>query len=97
MSRFVLRPLADTDMQEIWDRCERYSERAAERVTLDIFLGFENLALFPKMGRERPELGHDGLRSHVVRDYVILYREVSTGVEVVRVLHGAADLSDIDL
>jgi toxin ParE1/3/4 len=39
----------------------------------------------------RPDLGA-GILGFPVEDYVIFYRQVSTGIEVVRVLHGARDI-----
>jgi toxin ParE1/3/4 len=43
------------------------------------------------MGRARPELRPD-LRSFPVGRFVIFYREVRDGIEIVRVLRGARDL-----
>jgi toxin ParE1/3/4 len=34
-----------------------------------------------------------GLRSHPVGNYVIYYREMKTGIEIVRVIHGARDVA----
>jgi len=46
------------------------------------------------MGRLRDELA-DGLRSFPVGRYVIFYRPIPKGIEIVRVLHGARDLDAI--
>ena len=35
---------------------------------------------------------YPGLRSWSVGNYVIFYRQVSTGIDIVRVLHGARDI-----
>jgi toxin ParE1/3/4 len=35
------------------------------------------------------------LRSFPVGNYVIFYREVSEGIEIIRVLHGARDIEGI--
>jgi plasmid stabilization system protein ParE len=43
------------------------------------------------LGRARDDLA-PGLRSLAWRDYVILFRYVAGGVQVVRLLHGARDL-----
>jgi toxin ParE1/3/4 len=95
MSEVALKPRARMDLQEIWLQFEQYSERSAERTIGEFNEIFEKLAMFPKMGRERPDLNQSGLRSFPIRDYIIFYVEVDRGVEVVRVLHGAADISDI--
>ncbi|MGH7989069.1 MAG: type II toxin-antitoxin system RelE/ParE family toxin [Limisphaerales bacterium] len=44
----------------------------------------------PLLGREREEL-LPRLRSFPVSRYVIFYRPMENGIEVVRVLHGARD------
>jgi toxin ParE1/3/4 len=49
------------------------------------------LAQMPEMGRKRSELVR-GLRSFAVGNYVIFYRPISEGIQVVRVLHGARDI-----
>jgi toxin ParE1/3/4 len=46
------------------------------------------------MGRERPDL-RAGLRSFTVGSYLIIYRPLADGIEVVRVLHGARDLAKL--
>jgi toxin ParE1/3/4 len=49
----------------------------------------EMLATNPEMGRTRRELA-PGLRSYPAGNYVIFYREVVSGIEIARVLHGLA-------
>ena len=44
--------------------------------------------------RVRDELA-EGLRSFAVGRYVIFYRPISEGVEIVRVLHGSRDIDAI--
>ena len=48
----------------------------------------------PGIGRTRPELDTN-LRSFVVGRYVIFYLPVSSGIEIVRVLHGARDIATL--
>ena len=49
----------------------------------------------PQIGRERPEL-MPGLRSFVVLAWVIFCRIEGDAVLVVRVVHGARDLDELD-
>ena len=49
------------------------------------------LASTPGMGRTRDEIA-EGLRSFPVGRYVIFYRTIPEGVEIVRVLHGSRDV-----
>ena len=55
---------------------------------------FRHLASHPNLGRSRDELA-EGLRSFPVGRYVIFYRAIPEGVEIVRVLHGSRDLNAI--
>lgn len=50
------------------------------------------LAGMPRMGRARPELRPD-VRSFPVGPFMIFYREIEGGIEIVRVARGARDLS----
>ena len=52
------------------------------------------LAAAPGIGRSRAEL-RPGLRSVGVGSYVIFYRAVADGIEIVRVLHGRRDIEAI--
>lgn len=52
------------------------------------------MAAQPNMGRGRDELT-EGLRSLPVGRYVIFYRHIPGGVEIIRVLHGSRDLDAI--
>lgn len=46
------------------------------------------------MGRKRDELVPN-LRSFPVGNYLIFYRPINQGIEVLRVLHGARDIPSI--
>lgn len=49
------------------------------------------LAENPALGRARPDIAPQ-LRYSPVGSYLIFYHQVSAGVEIVRVLHGAQNL-----
>ena len=51
-----------------------------------------NLANFPNMGRKREEL-LTSLRSFPVDDYLIFYRQIEGGIEILRVVSGYRDLN----
>ena len=59
---------------------DRLLDRLAERIRI--------LESFAEAGRLRPEIAPDA-RVLVERPYLILYRTIPGGVQVVRVLHGA--------
>lgn len=54
----------------------------------------DGIADMPGIGRQREELS-PGLRSVPEGDYVIFYRQIEDGVEIIRVLHGKRDIPTI--
>jgi toxin ParE1/3/4 len=91
MSRAVFTPRARADLDDIWeytarrwgiDRAELYLRRIAEAAEL--------IAQTPGRGRSS---GHvrEGYRKYPVGSHVLLYREISGGVDIVRVLHQQMD------
>jgi toxin ParE1/3/4 len=48
----------------------------------------------PHLGIERPDIA-DGVRAWPVGRYLILYRDLGGGVEIVRYIHGARRLRDL--
>ena len=91
MPRVLRKPLARADLLDIWNYVADDSPAKADRLLDSINKHCQTLARFPKMGRARGELG-PSIRSFPVGNYVIFYREVSRGIEIIRVLHGARDI-----
>jgi toxin ParE1/3/4 len=94
MPTLVVRPLALTDLAEIWAYIAEDSPEQADGFADLVATKFETLARRPGVGRRRPELVPD-LRSFAVGRYVIFYLPISHGVEIIRVLHGSRDIEAI--
>jgi toxin ParE1/3/4 len=94
MPIIVVRPLARGDLTEIWDYIADDNERRADAFVDLIDQKFQELARHPHMGRSRDEL-EESLRSFPVGRYVIFYRVILGGIEIIRVLHGSRDLNAI--
>ena len=94
MPVIIKRPRARSDLAEIWDYIADDSEARADAFIDTLDERFQTLAASPGMGRLRDDLA-EGLRSFPVGRYVIFYRTVPEGVEIVRVLHGARDLNAV--
>ena len=91
--RFRLSQAATADLDNIWVYlAQEGSEGAANRLIDSIAKRFSILLQMPQSGRKRDEV-RTGLRSHPVGSYVIYYREMRTGIEIVRVIHGARDVA----
>ncbi len=90
-------PESRADIVEILLHIRRDSPKAARRVHTAIDQTLHFLAAYPNVGAERAELA-PRLRSLPVRgyrNYLIFYRTVPDGIEVIRILHGARSLRRI--
>ncbi len=91
MAKFRLSGPAEHDLDEIWLYIARDDPNAADRLINAVVEAMALLAENPKMGRARNELG-PSLRGIPVGNYLIIYRPMENGVEVVRVMHGARNI-----
>lgn len=90
-SRFV-----DNDLLEIWEYIGRDDQDAADRVIRAAFTTFNLIAANPSIGHSVPDF--EDLRFFPVssfRNYLVFYRQIPSGIEIVRVLHGARNLDEI--
>lgn len=98
--RVVRRPLAVADLIELADYIAQDSLDAAERFLGAADAEFERLASMPQMGEAcwffegaASELRYWPVPKFAKR--LIFYRPLEDGVEIVRVLHSARDVSQI--
>ena len=96
MSNFCrITTTASRDIESIMDYlAERVNDDMAESFLRKMNAKFQLLMEFPQIGRRRDEL-YPGLRSIALEDYLIFYRLVSGGIEVMRVLGGYRDLKGL--
>ena len=92
MGDYFLAPPAQRDIRDIREFTSDYSPIAARQIMERLEGVFSNLADNPFLGRERPDLG-TGLRSFPASGYVIVYRPLASGAEIMRVAHGSRDIS----
>ncbi len=85
---------AELDLDEIWSYIATDNPTAADALLDAVGVRCRFVATQPRSGRLRPEI-RKGLRTFVVGRYVIFYRPLSDGIEVVRVLHGARDIQAV--
>lgn len=88
-------PSARRDLDHIFDHIAADNVSAAVGVLEKLHLAFQMVGSQPEMGARRDDLGTDLLQfvpSRPASSYVIFYRRISGGVEIIRVLHGARDL-----
>jgi toxin ParE1/3/4 len=88
---------ASRDIESIIDYvADNSSFDAAESLLSKINSKCERLAKFPSMGRSRDELATN-VRSFPVNDYLIFYRPIEEGIEILRVVSGYRDLEGLFL
>ncbi len=91
---YRLSPQAKLDLEDIADHIAEDSPTHARQFIERLTPKFAALGRHPMTGRARPELRAD-LRSFPFGAYLILYRAVGDGVEIIRVVHAARNLDDL--
>ncbi len=94
MATILKKPLAQADLLDIWNFIANDSFEKADRLLQTIDSQLHMLASNPRMGRKRDSLAPN-LRSFPVGNYLIFYRSINQGIEVIRVLHGARDIQNL--
>lgn len=92
MGRIISSQQSLEDLDSIFDFVAESSPQNAEMLIHQSQSRLEVLAANPKLGRLRPEL-LEHLRSWNLHRFVIFYFPAEDGIEVVRILHSAMDIS----
>jgi plasmid stabilization system protein ParE len=95
-SRFVIAPAAEQDILGIGAYIEADNPAAARKLVAEIYDCFPRLAARPAMGHRRPDLTSLPVRFWTLRGrYMIVYREQTKPIEIVRVLSTYRDIAAI--
>lgn len=94
MRQVINAPEAEADIYGIARHIAEDDIEAAYRFIETIYEKSQLLATHPQMGRLREDLA-ENLRSFPVGPFVIFYRSIPSGIEVVRVLRGARDIPSL--
>lgn len=92
MSRLLRRPKALEDVLDAWEYIAEDSPVTADRWVDQLDQQLHLLSTQPMLGRARDELS-PGIRSFPFGRYVLFYEPLQDGIDLVRVLHAARDLS----
>jgi toxin ParE1/3/4 len=90
----LISPEASQDLDQIFDFFASHNVDAGERFVIAFEKKCENLRQFPNMGRSYQDV-EPTLRGIPLDNYIILYRLIDDGVEIVRVVSGYCNLEDI--
>ena len=85
---------ARQDLDEIWDYIAANNPIAASKFIDRILKASQSYANQPRLGEARFDLMPD-CRHFSVGQYVIYYRPVVDGIELIRILHGARSVDDL--
>ncbi|MBI5323187.1 type II toxin-antitoxin system RelE/ParE family toxin [Bradyrhizobium sp.] len=96
MARVRYTHQARTDLIDIWIHIATDSQATADRCLERIESRCRDLADFPALGPERPDIAPDA-RMLVIDRWLALYRIEDDNVRIVRVVDGARDLTRISI
>ena len=92
MTRYILSPLACADLDNIWEHTSKcWDDDQAEAYLRMIQAAIDTVSANPKLGRRYDEV-RAGYRRHRAGSHLILYRETSDAIDIVRVLHEKMDI-----
>jgi antitoxin ParD1/3/4/toxin ParE1/3/4 len=95
MKRYLLTAAAREDLWGIDEYIRRSSPAAAQRVNREFRDAFRKLAIHPEIGHTRCDLVGEPVRFWPVYSYLIVYRFDARPLLILRVLHGARDVTSI--
>jgi toxin ParE1/3/4 len=94
MSRCSIAPSAIQDLDDISDYFLERNIQAGEKLLQEFTKKCRNLAAFPTMGKSYSQIRSD-LRGIPLQGYIILYRLIDDGLEIVRVVNARQDLEGL--
>ena len=94
MSRYVISVLASQDITEITEYFAEYNIEAGERFLRAFDRKCKQLVTFPNSGKSYAEI-RPGLRGLSLDGYVIFYRLLDNGIEILRVVSGRRNFPSI--
>lgn len=92
MKRFVLSPAATADVEQIEAFLDMHAPHATDAILVGLRDAMRGIAAAPGIGHLREDLTDEPLRFFAVWSYLVVYR-LTDPVEIVRVVHGARDVS----
>jgi toxin ParE1/3/4 len=91
VTRLLITPLAETDIEEIADHIALDAPERAIDFAAELHEQCKKIAANPRIYRVRDEFGN-GIRSCAYGNYVIFFHADDRHTNIVRVFHGARDI-----
>jgi plasmid stabilization system protein ParE len=98
MSLYVLTPLANADIFDIWSYIAEDSEDTADRVEQAIYAACISAAESPLLGHLRPDITTRSLRFWTLTrypNYSLVYRPETVPLQIIAVMQGRRNLHRI--
>lgn len=95
MAKVKYSKLASSDLCENSEYIARDKPEAAYRWVEKIEVACQTLATNPEMGQRRTSKNHGPCRSFSCGSYVIFFRGLGDGVEIIRIVRGERDLDNV--
>ena len=93
-SGYEFSPEARNDLQEIWSYIAERNIQAADKLETEIYEACDLLAQHSRLGHKRSDLTDEPVLFWLVQNqYLVIYRQASKPLKIVRILHGARDVS----
>ena len=91
MSHFILSPLAQADLGDIWDySAERFGLDRAEKYLREIQSAIELMASSPQRHRACDDI-RQGYYKYLTGSHLLFFRRIDNGIDIVRILHARMD------
>jgi toxin ParE1/3/4 len=94
MSRYVINVLASRDLNEIADYFTETNIDAGERFFREFNRKCQQLVAFPNSGKSYDTI-RPGLRGISLQGYIVFYRVLEDGIEILRVVSGRRNLPSL--
>lgn len=91
---FILAPSSTYDLDRLSQYFLENNVEAGERLFKMLNERFYSLTQFPNMGKPYPHL-HPHIRGLLVEKYIIFYRVTAIQVEIIRIVNGRQDLTQL--
>jgi toxin ParE1/3/4 len=91
MPQFIISPTAIRDLEEIIDYFTERNVEVGDRLLDDFSKKCRYLTQFPLIGRSYREI-RSYLRGIPMQNYIIFYRTINDGIEIMRVIRGDRNL-----
>ncbi len=95
MAKVRYSKLASSDLYESSEFIARDKPEAAYRWVEKIEAACQTLAVNPEMGQRRISKNHGECRSFSCGSYVIFFRGLVDGAEIIRIVRGERDLDNV--